>query len=191
MLRIPLSSLAGDDIVVRACVPGEALRPDEAKALRVGMVAVSGTLSATGVDYVFRGCIEGAYEAPCDRCLDPAKSLFGLDVTWVYTTEALEAKTDSGEVEVDVPSLEAEAEAGIVCIVGDVIDLQPQVWEEIALNAPSKILCKDTCAGLCPMCGANLNHGSCGCRETQSMENRGLAGLADALDHLKAQSSEE
>jgi uncharacterized protein len=28
---------------------------------------------------------------------------------------------------------------------------------------PIKYLCSDSCAGICPGCGADLNEGACGC----------------------------
>jgi uncharacterized protein len=41
------------------------------------------------------------------------------------------------------------------------IDLEPLVHDEIALALPSDPLCRPDCAGLCPICGADLNMGSC------------------------------
>lgn len=44
-----------------------------------------------------------------------------------------------------------------------VIDLGPQIREEIILDYPIKPLCKTDCKGLCPKCGKNLNQGGCTC----------------------------
>lgn len=33
----------------------------------------------------------------------------------------------------------------------------------IILEKPTKLLCRDNCAGLCSKCGADLNNGDCGC----------------------------
>jgi uncharacterized protein len=44
-----------------------------------------------------------------------------------------------------------------------VIDLGQLVREQILLLLPMKPLCKESCAGLCPVCGTNLNTGSCAC----------------------------
>jgi uncharacterized protein len=41
------------------------------------------------------------------------------------------------------------------------IDLEPLVHDEIALALPPDPLCRPDCAGLCPICGADLNMGSC------------------------------
>ena len=44
-----------------------------------------------------------------------------------------------------------------------VIDLRQLVREQIFLMLPMKPLCQESCAGLCPVCGTNLNTGSCEC----------------------------
>jgi uncharacterized protein len=46
---------------------------------------------------------------------------------------------------------------------GKVIDLDPIVREQLVLALPSYPVCKDSCKGLCPVCGANRNDRECGC----------------------------
>ncbi len=43
------------------------------------------------------------------------------------------------------------------------LDVDALVHDEILMNWPAKILCKDDCKGICPVCGQNLNEGECGC----------------------------
>ena len=45
----------------------------------------------------------------------------------------------------------------------EVIDLKEVVEEQIWLQIPMKPLCHEGCKGLCPLCGADLNEGECGC----------------------------
>ncbi len=47
-----------------------------------------------------------------------------------------------------------------------VIDLNPDIREEIILDYPMKPLCNPHCKGLCPKCGKNLNEGGCSCGST-------------------------
>ena len=47
---------------------------------------------------------------------------------------------------------------------GEIIDLVPLITEQIILQVPMKALCGETCRGLCPRCGVNLNLASCNCR---------------------------
>ena len=45
----------------------------------------------------------------------------------------------------------------------DTIDLNRIIFEQIVLQIPIKLLCKDSCKGLCLHCGINLNMASCDC----------------------------
>ena len=47
-----------------------------------------------------------------------------------------------------------------------VIDLDPDIREELILDYPIQPLCKVDCKGLCPKCGKNLNEGGCTCGST-------------------------
>ena len=47
-----------------------------------------------------------------------------------------------------------------------VIDLGPDIREEVMLDYPISPLCKDDCKGLCLKCGKNLNQGGCSCGST-------------------------
>ncbi len=49
-----------------------------------------------------------------------------------------------------------------------VIDLTPEIREEIIMNYPINPLCNQDCKGLCPKCGQNLNKGGCCCATTKT-----------------------
>lgn len=44
-----------------------------------------------------------------------------------------------------------------------VLDLDPDIRQEIILDYPVKPLCRKDCKGLCPKCGVNLNVEKCKC----------------------------
>lgn len=44
-----------------------------------------------------------------------------------------------------------------------IIDMDPDIREEIILDYPIQPLCTVNCKGLCPQCGKNLNEGGCSC----------------------------
>jgi uncharacterized protein len=46
-------------------------------------------------------------------------------------------------------------------------DLTPYIRDELMLDYPMKPLCKDSCKGLCRVCGADLNEGGCSCGSTK------------------------
>ncbi len=45
----------------------------------------------------------------------------------------------------------------------DYLDIDAGVREELLLDFPMKVICRQDCAGLCPCCGANLNLKKCTC----------------------------
>jgi len=59
----------------------------------------------------------------------------------------------------------------------DQIDLNELLREQFYLALPMKPLCRDTCAGLCSLCGTNLNTGTCQC--TSQWEDPRLAPLKE------------
>ena len=66
-------------------------------------------------------------------------------------------------------------------IVGDQLDLTPMVRELALLDAPLSPLCTPDCAGLCPICGIDLNSGTCDCVPPV------LGSPFDALNQLRDQ----
>lgn len=46
---------------------------------------------------------------------------------------------------------------------GNIIRLEEMINELLQFNLPAKIMCKEDCEGLCPVCGNNRNHHDCQC----------------------------
>jgi uncharacterized protein len=92
----------------------------------------------TGGGYALRIEFSTAVSGPCMRCLQPAAP--AVDV---------EAR------EVDRPGSGEELESPYVH--DETLDLASWVRDAFALAIPAKILCREDCAGLCPVCAADLN----------------------------------
>lgn len=43
------------------------------------------------------------------------------------------------------------------------LNVDELINDELLLNWPMKILCREDCKGICKVCGRNLNDGECGC----------------------------
>jgi uncharacterized protein len=41
------------------------------------------------------------------------------------------------------------------------------VRQELLLALPAHLVCSETCAGICPVCGADLNEEQCGCSDAK------------------------
>lgn len=56
-------------------------------------------------------------------------------------------------------------------------DIDEIIFRELAMAWPMKVLCSDSCKGLCPKCGQNLNEKDCGC-DRSSLDPR-MAAILD------------
>lgn len=92
----------------------------------------------TGSGYALRLRLQATLVGPCMRCLEPAAPTFTVDAR-----------------EVSQPGEGEELESPYV--VDGVLDLSAWARDALALALPASILCRPDCAGLCPVCGANLN----------------------------------
>ena len=68
-------------------------------------------------------------------------------------------------------------------LTGYNLDADRLVCNELSLNLPMKVLCKEDCKGICNRCGANLNYGTCGC-DTRSLDPR-MAVIQDIFKQFK------
>lgn len=159
-------------------------------------VEVQGKLTAMQQDYLFRGTLTGCFERCCDRCLDPTTVESSIDVAWIFKPgtplDLMEEFAQSEETEEDEDT-DFEESDGMQYYDGVNIDLAPGIAEEIIMVAPTKIYCAETCKGLCPQCGVNLNTVTCDCTPERELEetNSGFAGLKEMFPDLPGDPSEE
>lgn len=89
--------------------------------------------------YALRLRFAASLSGPCMRCLEPATPSVEID--------AREVDQPGGGEELTSPYVES-----------DVLDLAAWARDTYALALPAAVVCREDCAGLCPECGANLNH---------------------------------
>lgn len=100
--------------------------------------------------------LRGEAELECGRCLVRYNLPLALDFDEEF--RAGEVKPDQDPAE----QLEDD-DRPYSLYQGDEIDLTEVVRQHLLLALPMKPLCQETCRGLCPRCGKNLNEGDCGC----------------------------
>jgi uncharacterized protein len=101
------------------------------------------------------GTVNAGLELSCSRCLEP----YRLPVAASFELRYLPASAASTETEGEVDEDDLETSY----YREDRIDLNELLREQFYLALPMKPLCRDTCRGLCPHCGTNLNTGACDC----------------------------
>ncbi len=111
--------------------------------------------------------LEATISVPCVRCLELTDIALRTHFMYLYS---LRDFVSSGR--------EQEADEHIVLVdsLENRLDITPQVWESLILSLPLHPLCREECKGLCPICGASLNEGDCGCNR-QAIDPR----LSDLL----------
>jgi len=93
----------------------------------------------------------------CSRCLASYETPIGSNFTIFFRKGAPGVETDEEEVELNEQDLVSATYSG------DEIDLTHEIEEQISMEVPFKPLCRETCKGLCPACGKDLNQGECSC----------------------------
>ena len=90
-----------------------------------------------GGGYALRLRFSAAISGPCMRCLRDASPSVEVD--------AREVERPGGGEELDSPYVH-----------GETLDLAGWARDSFALALPAKILCREDCAGLCPVCAVDL-----------------------------------
>lgn len=126
-----------------------------------GPVQVDVKLTNTGRVISAEGNIKGTVELQCSRCLER----FDLEIVAPFDEEYCH--------ENDLGLIEEEGKDKDECHVysGDKIYISADVQETVSLNLPMKPVCRESCAGICPTCGLNLNDNKCKC-ENEELDPR-------------------
>jgi uncharacterized protein len=137
---------------------------------------IRGRIRLEGVEDIrLTGLIWGRVALQCARCL----------VDFVSEVEiALDFVLERGEEDETAEQMEAaECSASTIRFVGDEIDLDEIIIQEILLAVPIKPLCREDCPGLCPHCGALKGSPECACPTERPLDPRWakLEKLKEAL----------
>jgi uncharacterized protein len=114
---------------------------------------------SNGSDVRLKGRISYQAEIDCIRCLDPVARTAQVDFDINYLPPEHFATDKEHEVQGD--ALAADL------LVADQIDIAGVIREQILLDLPEQIYCREDCKGLCPKCGADRNLIDCDCDETE------------------------
>ncbi len=107
-------------------------------------IKVKGTV--TNVKGSFEVCAKCGTRAvmSCSRCLEPVEVEVEFDLDEIFSNTGNEEEAET--------------------FAGEALDLTSAIKRNLLLNLPMKVICKEDCKGLCPICGSNLNKGDCGCK---------------------------
>ncbi|MGI6201590.1 MAG: YceD family protein [Christensenellales bacterium] len=106
---------------------------------------LEGTMHYTGKVLLLSAKLTCQAILPCARCLEPV-------------SVPLEA-----EVEEEFARQEDPAHPDRYLLDGFTLDVTEMVVQNLLMQLPIAVLCRDDCKGLCPICGENLNVNRCSC----------------------------
>jgi uncharacterized protein len=146
LLKQPLGTRVDLEIAESPIDP----RGENAGLLDAAIVDIDALVRATHTNpgAYFEGSADAHVAAQCARCLTPIDAPLHTEFAEQYYA-TIPVDTGVGLVE---PPLDAKT------IGSDFkIDLTPLLREELILVTPLAPLCRPDCAGLCPVCGDDLN----------------------------------
>jgi uncharacterized protein len=111
------------------------------------------TVKKVGEEVYVKGKIKTLLSFVCCRCLVPFEFPVDSPFDLVYYPEELEVARE----ELNGDDLNSSF------YYSRKIDLKEVVLEQLNLTFPIKPLCSETCQGICPVCGININSGDCSC----------------------------
>ncbi len=147
---------------------------DRPELLDLGPVSWRGQVVYADPGFFLRARLSYEQTLSCNRCLKPIVEQAKSDVELMILVE--HGPEAGGEHALH------EQDLGILYLQDELLETDPILIEQLQLNIPMKPLCREDCRGLCPICGADRNAGTCQCEEsTPDPRWAALAALKDRL----------
>jgi DUF177 domain-containing protein len=113
-------------------------------------------LSLEGRNLEAAGSFAAEGESICDRCSESVKIRMEKEFRTLFVPLD-HGPAGTGDLELLPDDLDLGFYDGAGIEVDDIFR------EQVVLNLPAKVLCREECKGLCPQCGADRNRERCGC----------------------------
>lgn len=150
----------------------EDLKPDVYGLRLDGAAKMLGSVRKVENRYSVIGKLVGRQTADCTRCLGPVST----DLSIAVDVDFVDMGRFAGEQAVELSSEDLDADE----LLGQSIDLAHLAREQIILNIPEQVFCREDCKGLCEKCGQNLNLLDCNCgRDDADPRWAALRGLTE------------
>jgi len=147
---------------------------DPAPLRELRLVDADLLLTVEGGDVWIEGSFEARGEGFCDRCSAPVTLRLGKAFRTILTP-----KSRGPEGAVSIELHEEDLDVGYYDGTG--VETNDILWEQAALEIPLRVVCSESCRGLCPVCGKSRNREACSCVAG------GPPGPFDILKNLKGE----
>lgn len=148
----------GRDLEIDTRLEASAIDLDEPNAKVASDVEIKATLTKHSHATELAGKLSTTLTVDCDRCLQPSDVPLNVDLDLEFVgadSFAIEANMELGSDDLKIDLADGE------------LDLGEIAREQILLNLPQQFFCSESCKGLCPKCGANLNLKDCNCMQEE------------------------
>jgi uncharacterized protein len=138
-------------------IPVETL--DRPELDELSEISCQGRVAAIDEGYLLEARLAYEQKLVCVRCLTPFVD--GVE-------REIELRVVSGGPEVTLGEIElSEQDLTLLNVDDEILETTPIILEQLQLNIPMRALCREDCAGLCPVCGNNRNDQPCQCEDQQ------------------------
>jgi uncharacterized protein len=135
----------------------EALVPPEGVGQQAGEPVLTGPvrLMHTQGGVLVQGKLHAQATLSCSRCLEPVAVPLDVELEEIFASTI--------DVLTGRPVQSDEEDRALWIDDRHLLDLGEVLRQDVLLALPTHVLCREECRGLCPVCGQNLNQGSCSC----------------------------
>lgn len=126
---------------------------DAPAGVTFGQIKLRGVITNQGGYMRLEAMAEVPYNGDCARCLSPVSGVYRMPFERTVVTEGTLTE-EQEEDNIDE----------YVILQNGVLDIDDLLREALILSFPMRLLCREDCPGLCPICGKPLSEGSCSCR---------------------------
>lgn len=109
------------------------------------------TVDNTSANVLLAGEVRVRGQYDCDRCLEM------YELSYTAPVNILIQRSGHGDPDQESDIFEIHQHGGLV-------DLDEALREAAMIAWPLRTVCSDSCRGLCPICGQNLNVAECDCK---------------------------
>lgn len=174
----------GADVEGTVEIPPFSWEGDETVHCRPAPLVGRLTPTRRGIELVAR--FETVARVRCVRCLaefdKPLEGRFRL-----FLIPGLGEESEGTEPVFDnIPDDDPDA-IDLYPLEGKVVDLAEVLREQVDLALPTRLLCRETCRGLCAGCGVDLNKETCRCASEGDERLGSLAQFKELLERKKHQ----
>ncbi len=137
MIRISLRDIPSTGLAINQTIPKEGIGMSDEEVDISSPLVVSAQLRRVESTVFAKAHVEADFGFLCARCLETVHEHQSRDYDFTFDLEPNDEYVDLGE----------------------------EIRQEIIVENPTRILCKEDCKGICAGCGVNLNIEQCKCNK--------------------------